>query len=92
MHDLRHDPTAPETPPAPRDLRTFPEMVMADILPEILRLVDAIQAISLRQDVFEEELAGRRGMVDARLLRLEDSLKRVADAVQVLILRLDDGK
>ena len=92
MHDLQHDPTAPETPPAPRDLRTFPEMVMADILPEILRLVDAIQAISLRQDVFEEELAGRRGMVDARLLRLEDSLKRVADAVQVLILRLDDGK
>jgi hypothetical protein len=31
-------------------------------------------------------------MVDARLLRLEDSLKRVADGLQVLILRLDDGK
>ena len=92
MHDLRHDPTAPETPPAPRDLRTFPEMVMADILPEILRLVDAIQAISLRQDVFEEELAGRRGMVDARLLRLEDSLKRVADAVQIMALERDRGK
>ena len=41
---------------------------------------------SLRQDVFEEELAGRRGMVDARLLRLEDSLKRVADAVQIMAL------
>ena len=92
MHDLRHDPTAPETPPAPRDLRTFPEMVMADILPEILRLVDAIQAISLRQDVFEEELAGRRGMVDARLLRLEDSLKRLADAVQIMALERDRGK
>lgn len=92
MHDLQHDPTAPETPPAPRDLRTFPEMVMADILPEILRLVDAIQAISLRQDVFEEELAGRRGMVDARLLRLEDSLKRVADAVQIIALERDRGK
>lgn len=92
MHDLQHDPTAPETPPAPRDLRTFPEMVMADILPEILRLVDAIQAISLRQDVFEEELAGRRGMVDARLLRLEDSLKRVADAVQIMALERDRGK
>lgn len=92
MHDLRHDPTAPETPPAPRDLRTFPEMVMADVLPEILRLVDAIQALSLRQDVFEEELGARRGVVDARLSRLEDSLKRVADGLQVLILRLDDGK
>ena len=92
MHDLQHDPTAPETPPAPRDLRTFPEMVMADILPEILRLVDAIQAISLRQDVFEEELAGRRGMVDARLLRLEDSLKRLADAVQIMALERDRGK
>ena len=92
MHDLRHDPTAPGTPPAPRDLRTFPEMVMADVLPEILRLVDAIQALSLRQDMFEEELGARRGVVDARLSRLEDSLKRVADGLQVLILRLDDGK
>lgn len=92
MHDLRHDPTAPETPPAPRDLRTFPEMVMADILPEILRLVDAIQAISLRQDMFEEELAGRRGVVDARLARLEDSLKRLADAVQIMALERDRGK
>jgi len=92
MHDLRHDPTAPETPPAPRDLRTLPEMVMADVLPEILRLVDAMQALSLRQDVFEEELAGRRGMVDARLLRLEDSLKRLADAVQIMALERDRGK
>ena len=91
MHDLRHDPTAPETPPAPRDLRTLPEMVMADVLPEILRLVDAIQTLSLRQDVFEEELAARRGVVDARLQRLEDSLKRIADAVQILALK-QEGK
>ena len=62
------------------------------VVAELVRLVDAMQALSLRQDVFEEELAARRGMVDARLLRLEDSLKRLADAVQVLILRLDDGK
>ena len=72
----------------PRDTRTFPEMVVA----ELVRLVDAMQALSLRQDVFEEELAGRRGVVDARLARLEESFKRLADAVQVLILRLDDGK
>ena len=72
----------------PRDTRTFPEMVVA----ELVRLVDTMQALSLRQDVFEEELAGRRGVVDARLLRLEESFKRLADAVQVLILRLDDGK
>lgn len=110
MHDLRHDPTAPETPPdlrspearlldaaqrgiedadgEPRDTRTFPEMVVA----ELVRLVDTMQALSLRQDVFEEELAARRSMVDARLLRLEESLKRVADGLQVLTLRLDDGK
>ena len=72
----------------PRDTRTFPEMVVA----ELVRLVDTMQALSLRQDVFEEELAGRRGVVDARLARLEESFKRLADAVQVLILRLDDGK
>lgn len=72
----------------PRDTRTFPEMVVA----ELVRLVDAMQALSLRQDVFEEELAGQRGVVDARLARLEESFKRLADAVQVLILRLDDGK
>ena len=71
----------------PRDTHV-PEMVVA----ELVRLVDTMQALSLRHDVFEEELAGRRGMVDARLLRLEDSLKRVADGLQVLILRLDDGK
>ena len=72
----------------PRDTRTFPEMVVA----ELVRLVDTMQALSLRQDVFEEELAARRDVVNARLSRLEDSLKRLADAVQVLILRLDDGK
>lgn len=109
MHDLRHDPDAPEAqhPPTfearmleaaqrgidgddgrPRDTRTFPEMVVA----ELVRLVDAMQALSLRQDVFEEELAARRGMVDARLLRLEDSLKRLADAVQIMALERDRGK
>jgi len=109
MHDLQHDPDAPETPhdlrsPEARlleaarrgmdgdghtpDVRTFDQVVIA----ELVRLVDTIQTLSLRQDVFEEELAARRGMVDARLLRLEDSLKRVADGLQVLILRLDDGK
>ena len=72
----------------PRGTRTFPEMVVA----ELVRLVDTMQALSLRQDVFEEELAARRDVVNARLSRLEDSLKRLADAVQVLILRLDDGK
>ena len=107
MHDLRHDPDAPETQHdprsfearmleaaqrgiegddgQPRDTRTFPEMVVA----ELVRLVDAMQALSLRQDVFEEELAARRGMVDARLLRLEDSLKRLADAVQIMALERD---
>jgi len=109
MHDLRHDPDAPETqhPPSfearmleaaqrgvevddgqPRDVRTFPQMVVA----ELVRLVDTIQTLSLRQDVFEEELGARRDAIDARLSRLEGSLKRIADAVQVLILRLDDGK
>ena len=110
MHDLRHDPDAPETQHdprsfearmleaaqrgvegddgQPRDTRTFPEMVVA----ELVRLVDAMQALSLRHDVFEEELAARRGMVDARLLRLEDSLKRLADAVQIMALERDRGK
>ncbi len=109
MHDLRHDPTAPETPhdlrsPEARlleaarrgmdgdghapDVRTFDQVVIA----ELVRLVDVIQALSLRPDVFEEELGARRSVVDARLSRLEDSLKRVADGLQVLILRLDDEK
>ena len=72
----------------PRDTRTFPEMVVA----ELVRLVDTMQALSLRHDVFEEELAARRGMVDARLLRLEDSLRRLADAVQIMALERDRGK
>ena len=72
----------------PRDARTFPQMVVA----ELVRLVDTMQGFSLRQDLFEEELSARRGIVDARLVRLEESLKRLADAVQVLVLRLDDGK
>ena len=109
MHDLRHDPDAPETPhdlrsPEARlleaarrgmdgdghapDVRTFDQVVIA----ELVRLVDTIQTLSLRQDVFEEELGARRDAIDARLSRLEGSLKRIADAVQVLILRLDDGK
>lgn len=70
------------------DVRTFDQVVIA----ELVRLVDTIQTLSLRQDVFEEELAGRRDVVNARLSRLEDSLKRVADSVQVLILRLGDEK
>lgn len=70
------------------DARTFDQIVIA----ELVRLVDAIQTLSLRQDVFEEELAGRRDAVNARLSRLEESFKRVADGLQVLILRLDDGK
>lgn len=69
----------------PRDVRTFPEMVVA----ELVRLVDTMQAFSLRQDVFEEELTARRGVVDARLLRLEDSLKRIADSVQIIALERD---
>ena len=103
MHDLRHDPDAPETPhdlrsPEARlleaarrgmdgdghapDVRTFDQVVIA----ELVRLVDTIQTLSLRLDVFEEELAGRRDVVNARLSRLEDSLKRVADAVQIMAL------
>ena len=70
------------------DVRTFDQVVIA----ELVRLVDTIQTLSLRQDVFEEELAARRGMVDARLLRLEDSLKRLADAVQIMALERDRGK
>ena len=106
MHDLRHDPDAPETQHDPRsfearmleaaqrgmdgdghapDVRTFDQVVIA----ELVRLVDTMQALSLRQDVFEEELAGRRGVVDARLARLEDSLKRLADAVQIMALERD---
>ena len=69
----------------PRDVRTFPEMVVA----ELVRLVDTMQGLSLRQDVFEEELTARRGVVDARLSRLEDSLKRLADAVQIMALERD---
>jgi hypothetical protein len=41
--------------------------------------------------MFEEELGARRGVVDARLQRLEDSLKRIADAVQILALK-QEGK
>ena len=70
------------------DVRTFDQVVIA----ELVRLVDTIQTLSLRQDVFEEELGARRDAIDARLSRLEGSLKRIADHVQVLILRLDDGK
>ncbi len=69
----------------PRDVRTFPEMVVA----ELVRLVDAMQGLSLRQDVFEEELTARRAVVDARLARLEESLKRLADAVQIMALERD---
>ncbi len=72
----------------PRDVRTFSETVVA----ELVRLVDTMQGLSLRQDVFEEELGARRGIVDARLSRLEESLKRIADAVQALTLRLKDDK
>ena len=110
MHDLRHDPDAPETQHdprsfearmleaaqrgvegddgQPRDTRTFPEMVVA----ELVRLVDTMQALSLRQDVFEEELAARRDVVNTRLSRLEESLKRIADAVQIMALERDRGK
>jgi hypothetical protein len=69
----------------PRDVRTFPEMVVA----ELVRLVDAMQGLSLRQDVFEEELTARRGVVDARLVRLEESVKRIADSVQIMALERD---
>lgn len=69
------------------DVRTFDQVVIA----ELVRLVDTIQTLSLRQDMFEEELGARRGVVDARLQRLEDSLKRIADAVQILALK-QEGK
>ena len=69
----------------PRDVRTFPEMVVA----ELVRLVDTMQGFGLRQDVFEEELTARRAVVDARLTRLEDSLKRVADSIQIMALERD---
>ena len=68
-----------------KDVRTFDQVVIA----ELVRLVDAMQGLSLRQDVFEEELGARRGVVDARLSRLEDSLKRLADAVQIMALERD---
>lgn len=67
------------------DVRTFPEMVVA----ELVRLVDAMQGLSLRQDVFEEELTARRAVVDGRLTRLEESLKRIADSVQIMALERD---
>ncbi len=69
----------------PRDTRTFPEMVVA----ELVRLVDTMQAFSLRQDVFEEELTARRAVVDARLSRLDDSVKRIADSLQIIALERD---
>ena len=69
----------------PRDVRTFPEMVVA----ELVRLVDAMQGLSLRQDVCEEELTARRGVVDARLVRLEESVKRIADSIQIMALERD---
>ncbi len=76
----------------PRDVRTFPEMVVA----ELVRLVDTMQGLSLRQDIFEETLGERRAAVDKRLerseerlTRLEDSLKRIADAVQIIALERD---
>ena len=75
----------PDDDGEPRDTRTFPEMVVA----ELVRLVDTMQAFSLRQDVFEEELSARRSVVDARLVRLEDSLKRIADSVQIIALERD---
>ena len=78
MHDLRHDPTAPETPPdlrspearlleaaqrgvegddgQPRDTRTFPEMVVA----ELVRLVDTMQALRLEFDLLREEIEKER--------------------------------
>jgi len=105
MHDLRHDHTAPETqhdlrtPEARlldaaqrgldgtghKDVRTFDQVVIA----ELVRLVDAMQGLSLRQDVFEEELGARRGVVDARLARLEESVKRIADSIQIMALERD---
>jgi len=68
-----------------KDVRTFDQVVIA----ELVRLVDAMQGLSLRQDVFEEELGARRGVVDARLVRLEESVKRIADSVQIMALERD---
>ncbi len=77
----------------PRDVRTFPEMVVA----ELVRLVDTMQGLSLRQDIFEETFGERRAAAvdkrlersEERLTRLEDSLKRIADAVQIIALERD---
>ena len=68
-----------------KDVRTFDQVVIA----ELVRLVDAMQGLSLRQDVFEEELTARRGVVDARLARLEESVKRIADSIQIMALERD---
>lgn len=68
-----------------KDVRTFDQVVIA----ELVRLVDAMQGLSLRQDVFEEELTARRGVVDARLVRLEESVKRIADSIQIMALERD---
>lgn len=68
-----------------KDVRTFDQVVIA----ELVRLVDAMQGLSLRQDVFEEELGARRGVVDARLARLEESVKRIADSIQIMALERD---
>ena len=78
MHDLRHDPDAPETQHdprsfgarmleaaqrgvegddgQPRDTRTFPEMVVA----ELVRLVDTMQALRLEFDLLREEIEKER--------------------------------
>ena len=68
-----------------KDVRTLDQVVIA----ELVRLVDAMQGLSLRQDVFEEELTARRGVVDARLVRLEESVKRIADSIQIMALERD---
>ena len=68
-----------------RDVRAFDQQVVA----ELVRLVDTMQGFSLRQDVFEEELTARRAVVDGRLQRLEKSLKRIADSVQIMALERD---
>ena len=68
-----------------KDVRTFDQVVIA----ELVRLVDAMRGLSLRQDVFEEELTARRGVVDARLVRLEESVKRIADSIQIMALERD---
>ena len=64
---------------------TFDQVVIA----ELVRLVDAMQGLSLRQDVFEEELGARRGVMDARLARLEESVKRIANSIQIMALERD---